>query len=71
MLWLNTPQIVSHIVSAGHTDSVEGVALSAVLPVAVTGSIDGKMLVWDNASLTVRGTCDHPEVSALNPTSPV
>lgn len=49
--------------AAGHTDSVEAVALSSVLPVAATASIDGKMLIWDNASLTVRGTCEHPEVS--------
>ena len=48
--------------SAGHTDSVEAVALSSVLPVAATASIDGKLLIWDNATLSVRGTCEHPEV---------
>ena len=47
---------------AGHTDSVEAVALSSVLPVAATASIDGKVLIWDNATLSVRGTCEHPEV---------
>ena len=47
---------------AGHEDSVEAVALSAVLPVAATASIDGKVLIWDNATLSVRGTCEHPEV---------
>ena len=47
---------------AGHTDSVEAVALSSALPVAATASIDGKVLVWDNATLSVRGTCEHPEV---------
>ena len=51
-------------VHAGHTDSVEAVALSAVLPVSATASIDGKLLIWDNASLSVRGTCEHPEVRA-------
>ncbi|KAL3132557.1 hypothetical protein ABBQ32_009096 [Trebouxia sp. C0010 RCD-2024] len=45
----------------GHTDSVEAVALSAALPVAATASIDGKVLIWDNATLSVRGTCEHPE----------
>lgn len=45
----------------GHTDSVEAVALSSVLPVAATASIDGKLLIWDNATLSVRGTCEHPE----------
>lgn len=45
----------------GHTDSVEAVALSCVLPVAATASIDGKLLIWDNATLSVRGTCEHPE----------
>jgi len=48
--------------SAGHTDSIEAVALSSVLPVAATASIDGKVLIWDNATLSVRGTCEHPEV---------
>eukprot|EP00891_Asterochloris_glomerata_P000841 jgi/Astpho2/841/e_gw1.00016.344.1_t len=45
----------------GHQDSVEAVALSSVLPLSATGSIDGKLMIWDNASLSVRGTCPHPE----------
>ena len=49
-------------IASGHTDSVEAVALSSALPVAATASIDGKVLVWDNATLSVRGTCEHPEV---------
>ena len=53
---------LSYIIAAGHTDSVEAVALSSVLPVAATASIDGKVLIWDNATLSVRGTCEHPEV---------
>ena len=53
-----------HAWCAGHTDSVEAVALSSVLPVAATASIDGKVLIWDNATLSVRGTCEHPEVTS-------
>lgn len=65
MEWLHRwtwPLETVHALCAGHTDSVEAVALSAALPVAATASIDGKVLIWDNATLSVRGTCEHPEV---------
>ena len=41
---------------------MEAVALSSVQPLSATGSIDGTLMIWDNASLSVRGTCPHPEV---------
>jgi len=45
-----------------HTDSVEAVAFSPTLPAAVTASMDGTMMVWDNSTLALRATCQHSEV---------
>lgn len=51
--------------AAGHTDSVESAAFSPVLPLSATASIDGQVLMWDNATLSQRVSCSHPEVEAL------
>lgn len=51
---------------AGHTDSVEAVVFSNALPLLVTGAIDGRVLIWDVANLTLRGACNHPEVCKLD-----
>ena len=46
----------------GHEDSVEAVGFSGVQPVALTAGVDGKLVIWDLASLTARSICSHPEV---------
>lgn len=47
---------------AGHEDSVEAVAFVQSLPLTMSAGIDGKLIIWDNATFDTRGTCDHPEV---------
>ena len=47
---------------AGHTDSIEDVAFCPVLPVAITASVDGQVIIWDHANAVIRQTCRHPEV---------
>jgi len=49
--------------AAEHTDSVEAVGFSPTLPAAVTASMDGTMMVWDNSTLALRATCQHSEVA--------
>ncbi|KAG2494556.1 hypothetical protein HYH03_007323 [Edaphochlamys debaryana] len=45
----------------GHEDSVEAVGLSPHLPLAASGSLDGKLLIWDCGTLAQRGNpCEHP-----------
>jgi WD40 repeat protein len=41
------------------------VAFSHVLPVALTGSMDGKLVLWDNSSFTERAVCPHPQVGSI------
>lgn len=48
--------------STGHTESVEAAAFSPVQPLSATASIDGQLLLWDNATLSQRVSCSHPEV---------
>lgn len=48
---------------AGHEGSVEAVAFAHSLALTLTAGMDGKLCIWENASLEVRGTCEHPEVS--------
>lgn len=61
---LQTGKVASTL--AGHSEgtSVEAVAFSRHLPLALSAGLDGKMLVWDVTTGTARGTCDHPDVSA-------
>ena len=49
---------------SGHTDSVEAAKMSHMLALSATVGVDGKLIVWDNATLSVRATCQHPEVSS-------
>ena len=42
---------------------------SPVLQAAMTASMDGKMLVWDNSTLALRATCQHSEVLPAVPCS--
>ena len=52
----------------GHTDSVEAACMAHMLPFSATASVDGRLLIWDTASQSVRATCRHPEVcSAQGP----
>lgn len=48
---------------AGHEDSVEAAGFSRHLPLAATGSIDGKLIIWDCGTFTERGVCQHDDVS--------
>ncbi|KAK9809865.1 hypothetical protein WJX72_000577 [[Myrmecia] bisecta] len=56
---IHTGRVVGTL--TGHDDSVETASFSHVQPVAVTGSVDGKLIIWDIATLTSRGVCSHPE----------
>ena len=43
-----------------HEDSVESVGICGVLPLAATGSLDGKVGIWDCNTLTTRTALEHP-----------
>ena len=43
----------------GHRGSVEAVALQEALSLALTASMDGRVIVWDLQTLSVRGECEH------------
>jgi len=45
----------------GHEDSVEAAGFSGHLPLAATAGVDGKLLIWDCATLSQRGACVHPD----------
>lgn len=49
----------------GHEDSVEAAGFSRHLPLAATGSIDGKLIIWDCGTFTERGVCQHDDVSVF------
>lgn len=53
----------------GHEDSVESAGFSRHLPLAATGSIDGKLIVWDCGTFTERGVCQHDDVSSEGATA--
>ena len=36
--------------------------MAHMLPLSATAGVDGRLLIWDTASLSVRATCQHPEV---------
>ena len=36
--------------------------MAHMLPLSATAGVDGRLIVWDTASLSVRATCQHPEV---------
>jgi hypothetical protein len=44
---------------------VEAVAFARSLALTLTAGMDGKLFIWENASLEARGTCEHPEVGKL------
>lgn len=48
---------------SGHEEdhSVEVVGFSGNLPLAVSAGMDGKLLVWDNNTMSQRSCCQHPE----------
>eukprot|EP00898_Chlorokybus_atmophyticus_P007908 jgi/Chlat1/8118/Chrsp75S07571 len=57
-----------------HTDSVETVGLCKSLPMLASGSLDGRVILWDLTSMEERGTCAHQYgvVKVLwHPTSPL
>eukprot|EP01135_Chromosphaera_perkinsii_P012452 Nk52_evm63s2657 gene=Nk52_evmTU63s2657 len=45
----------------GHTESVETVAFGHNLPYCATGSLDGKIKIWDATSLRNRSTLEHTD----------
>ena len=62
--WLSYEgHLTCRLCSAGHTESVEAAAFSPIQPLSATASIDGQLLLWDNATLSQRASCSHPEVS--------
>jgi hypothetical protein len=50
------------LLDKGHEGSVEAVAFAHSLALTLTAGMDGKLCIWENASLEMRGTCEHPEV---------
>lgn len=52
---------------AGHEDSVEAVGFAPSLPLAASAGVDGKLLIWDCATLSQRGSCEHPAVRGRVP----
>lgn len=58
----------------GHEDSVEAVGFASSLPLAASAGVDGKLLIWDCATLSQRGACEHPAGvtrAAWHPTQPL
>lgn len=41
---------------------IETVAFSRLLPLALTGGLDGRLVMWDVATASTRAVCQHPEV---------
>ena len=62
---LATGRVVTSLGPPSYEDaggaSIEAVALSAHLPLALTGGMDGKVTVWDVAAGAPRAVCEHPE----------
>jgi len=44
-----------------HSDSIETVCFSNSLPIALTGSTDHTICIWDTPTLNLRGTCSHED----------
>ncbi|CAB4412909.1 unnamed protein product [Rhizophagus irregularis] len=44
-----------------HTESVETAGFSNILPLAATGSLDGKLNIWDVTTMRLRQTCNHDD----------
>ena len=40
--------------------------MAHMLPLSVTAGVDGKLIIWDTATLSVRATCEHPEVRPVS-----
>ena len=36
--------------------------MAHMLPFSATASVDGKLIIWDTATLSQRAMCQHPEV---------
>jgi WD40 repeat protein len=49
----------------GHEGSVEAVAFAHSLSLTLSAGMDGKLYIWENASLEARGACEHPEVGTV------
>lgn len=47
---------------ADHGSSVEAVLFAHSLALTISAGMDGKLLIWENATLEARSTCEHPEV---------
>ena len=57
-------QVINTLVGHEEESSVEAVAFSRHLPLAASGGLDGKLIVWDVATASARATCEHPDVSS-------
>ncbi|GBC02923.1 hypothetical protein RclHR1_00490009 [Rhizophagus clarus] len=44
-----------------HTESIETIGFSNVLPLAATGSVDAKLNIWDVTTMRLRQTCNHDD----------
>jgi ribosome assembly protein SQT1 len=44
-----------------HTDSIEAVAFAHGLPLVVSASMDGKVIIWDIGAASMRGVCELPD----------
>ncbi len=41
--------------------------MAHMLPLSATAGVDGKLIIWDTASLSARATCQHPEACPASP----
>ncbi|GAB4816441.1 hypothetical protein N2152v2_003487 [Parachlorella kessleri] len=71
---VHTGKVISTLNGHEEGSSVEAVAFSRHLPLAVSAGLDGKLIVWDVATASARATCQHPEGVtrlALHPSQPL
>ena len=71
---LENGRVVNALVGHDEDTSIESVVMVSGLPLAATGGMDGKVIVWDLATGIARATCQHLEgVSRViaHPTQPL
>ena len=71
---LENGRVVTELVGHDENASVEAAVYIPNLPLAATGALDGKLIIWDATSGTPRAICQHPDGViriAVHPTQPL